>query len=496
MAAQATRLSIVIRTVDNATAKIKAINDRLDAATKPMRNFREALSGLREKSGLDGVISGFKGVGGAITDLLGKVAMIGGVAGVAVAGLFKLVDGFDELGDKAEAIGVGVDYLAQMRYAAELSGASIEQLDSGLQGFSKSLGQARAGTGRMASFLGKVSPALLKQLKGAKSNEQAFDLLADAMVKLKDPAKKAALAQATLGDAALAPLFAKGAGEIKKLRDEHLANAGSMKEAAEKAGQVDDSMKKLKAATDGVKAALVAGLAPALKDVVERLSAWFSTNRERIAAWAKDVGEKLPGAIRAVVEWLGKAFDKVRSFVDAIGGLGNAAIGLGLILAGPLISSVVGLGGAMLKMVGTVGSMSGAFASAGAGATGFGAKAMAMLGPIGLAIAAAAALNEITGGSIGVGRGGAMGLAQDALDIRAGRTKAGADAVRDTAMSAFNAARGDVSGQARALRPAAAESSAKITVDFGNAPPGLRVTTDPKSTAGVDTNLGFRAGAR
>jgi hypothetical protein len=55
-----TKLSIVIRTVDKATAKIQAISKKLDAMTKPFRDFKEALSDLREKSGLDDVIGGFR----------------------------------------------------------------------------------------------------------------------------------------------------------------------------------------------------------------------------------------------------------------------------------------------------------------------------------------------------------------------------------------------------------------------------------------------------
>jgi hypothetical protein len=105
---------------------------------------REALGELRENSGIDEVREGFAGVGSAIGDVLGKVAMIGAAVGAAVAGMLALVGEFDELGDKAEAIGVSVDFLAQMRYAAQRSGAEVGDLDSGLQALSKSLGQARA----------------------------------------------------------------------------------------------------------------------------------------------------------------------------------------------------------------------------------------------------------------------------------------------------------------------------------------------------------------
>src|SRR5512139_1954940 len=208
MADKKVPLSIVINTVDKATAKIQAINKRLDVLTAPIKNLNKATKDLRDNigtivnaSGLPKVVAGFRGVGGAVQDLLGKVFLIGGAVGGATLALKALVDDFDDMGDKAERVGTSVDFLAQLRYAAERSGAEVATLDSGLGTLSTGMGQLRAGTGRMLAFLNKVSPALVRQLKGTKSNEEAFLLLADATAKLTDPAKRAALAQKTLGDA-------------------------------------------------------------------------------------------------------------------------------------------------------------------------------------------------------------------------------------------------------------------------------------------------------
>lgn len=496
MADKQPKLSIVIRTVDQATAKIKAINDRLDAITKPTRDFKKALGELREKSGLDNVIGGFKGVGTAIAGVLSKLAMIGGVAGVAVAGLFSIVDQFDELGDKAEAAGVSVDFLDQMRFAAERSGASVEQLDAGVMTFNKNLGMARAGAGRMVGQLGKLSPALLKQLKGAKSNAEAFDLVADAMAKLEDPGKRAALAQATLGDAALAPLLAKGAAGMKGLRDERLRDAGSMEEAAASAGAVDDTMKKLKSTVDGVKASLMKGFGPALKEIVDRLATWFIEHRADIEVWAMQVGERLPGAIAQVVAWLGKAWDKVTGFVDVVGGLGTVAIAAGVALAGPLVVSLVKLAGFLGSTVLKVLELTGAFGKAADGAAalaknaasglGGGGKLVglaAAAGPVALGLGAAYAINEATGGSIDFGKMEAWAkrkMAGPSLDESVSDALGGRE-LDDVSLQALGIANGS-RGMAAA---------AKVTVDV-NAPRGTRVSTDPQSTADIETNLGLQ----
>lgn len=534
MANKETQLSIVLRTVDRATAKINAINKRLDAVTKPIRDFKKALGDLREKSGLDDVIGGFRGVGSALSDVLGKVALVGGVVAAAVSGLFKLVDGFDELGDKAEAIGVSVDFLAQMRYAAERSGASVEQLDAGLQAFSKSLGQARAGTGRMAGFLEKVSPALLRQLKAAKSNEAAFDLLAGAMAKLEDPAKRAALAQATVGDAELGPLFKKGPKGIKELRDRYLELAGSQQGAADQAGEVDDSLKDLKASTDGIKAALVEGLSPALKQLVEELRAFFSENRERIAEWSKDLGKTLPGAIHDFVDGFLNAIDSVQEFIESIGGLKTVAIALAAVIVGPLISAFVSLGIAIASTpVGWILAAIAALAVAwyvvitrwdevkayfGRFWDWLGEKIgpfrhvlklvlLPFIGGAGILMSAWGPIKDFFSGLWD----GIVSVFNKAWDFIKGivdkivgavKTVTGAiESVTDfvtgrTTLEKSLAGTGlleqaDLSAQSAAALDSRTLTEAKITLEIANAPPGTRVRTDPQSTASVDMSVGY-----
>jgi phage-related minor tail protein len=348
MAGKSVALSIVLSTVDKATAGLRAFNARLAAATAPVRDLGEKLKGLGEEAGVGKLVEGFKGVGGAVKDLFGKLLVIGGVAAAAVFGLKSLVDEFANLGNTAKRIGTTVDFLAAMRFAASKSGASVEQLDQGLQSFTANLGQARAGTGRMAKFLGLVSPALLTQLKATQSNEEAFKLLADAMAKVQDPAKRLALAQKTVGDVALAPLLARGSKGLLELQGEYAALAGSQEEAAASAGEAEEAMKDLGAATDGIKGALVQGLAPALKEIVEQIKDWLVGHREDVRRWAEDLGKKLPDAVRTVASVISSAVSTVLSIVDAIGGIKTVAIAAAAILVGPLVSSLFTLGAALL----------------------------------------------------------------------------------------------------------------------------------------------------
>lgn len=532
MADKKTQLSIVLRAVDNATAKIKAINDRLDAATKPVRDFKKQLGDLREKSGLDDVIDGFKGVGSALAGILSKVAILGGVIGAAVVGLKSMVDEFDELGDLSEKVGFGADAIAQLRYAADFSGASVQQLDRGLLNFNRTLGEARAGTGSLTEFLKRVSPALLRQLKGAKSNEEALNLLADAMAKIKAPAKRAALAQRAVGDAQLAPLLAKGAKAIKELRDRYKEFNPDVNEAVEAAGESSKSFKDLKAATDGLKAALVTGLAPALADIVKRLSGWLKDNRERIKEWAADLGKRIPGAVDSLIGAVRSVVATIKPFVDAGWKLKAIAVVLAGIIVGPLVSAIYTLGVALLTT--PVGWIVGGLAAIAAGAYmlirhwdavsgffvglwdtiaekfGWAAHVIKLvLWPItGLATVLIGAWEPIRDFFTALWDGittvfeeawevirGIVDKIVAAVDFVANKVKTFIEGTEEGRAQFFDAlSGGDMSPEARAMRErfVGGNSEAKVTVDFANAPAGTRVRTDPQSTADVDLSVGYQ----
>jgi hypothetical protein len=529
-----TELSIVLRTVDKATAKIKQINDRLDAITKPTRDFGKALSDLKEKSGLNAVVDGFKGVGSAIGDLLVKISMIGGVAGLAVGALFHLVGEFDDLGDKAERFGVSVDFLAQMRYAAEKAGAPVEALDVGLQSLSQNLGQLRAGTGRMKAFLDKVNPAFEQQLKGAKNNEEAFYALANAMKKLEDPAKRAALAQKTVGDPALAPLLARGGKGVKELAARFSQIAGPMGDAADKAGAVDDSLHDLHASVQGVKAAILSGLAPALNVIVQQLTEWFAGHREDVREFAKQLGEKLPKAFNTLVGGIKDVVGFLEPFFDSSTKIKIALVALVAVMAGPLLAALVQLGIALLAnpiglIIVAVAALAAAWYEV---ITNWGGVKSFLegfwnwlgdkIGPLRYVLAAiaapfyaipvaiVAAWDHIKDFFVGVWDGvtSAFQAAWDFIKAIVDKIMGAVDKVGDAIGTVkakiglgdkFAGSIGASALQQAGLTPQTAvqaagqmATQATVKVDFTNAPRGTRVTTDPKSTADIDFSMGFQ----
>lgn len=342
MADKKVPLSIILRTVDKATAGINAVNKRLDALTKPTRDFGKALSDLGEKSGIKAVGESFGKVRDAASDLLGKVAVVGGVLAAAAVGVMRLVDQFAELGHVAARAGVEVDFLAGLRYAGEKAGLSIQQVDEGITTLTQNIGQAKSGTGRMLKFLEeRVGHVFAQQIIHTNSTAEAVGLLSDAFAKLPDAARRAALAQKTFGDPAFAAAFRGGSKDIQSQMEAYAKLAPSQDDAVKNSLEVEHAMVDLHASMDGVKAVLMTGLAPALEVVIRKLTIWLVDHRSDIAQWADDIGKKIPGAIDDLVKGVKSVTKDVLDFVDAIGGWKVAALGIAAVMTGPLVAAVL-----------------------------------------------------------------------------------------------------------------------------------------------------------
>lgn len=513
MATKDTKLSITISAIDKATGPIRAVSAQLGQLTSPLRGFGAKLSGVTS-----GLFDALKRVGSMFGDMLSSIPVVGaaiaGVVGGAVYGLKSLVDEFDELGDKAEALGVGVDFLSQLRYAAKRSGASVEELDNGLQAFTTSMGLARAGTGRMAAFLkSDVQGPLLKQLRATKNNEEAFTLLAAAAKKIVDPAKRAAFAAKTLGNASLAPLLARGADGIQTLRKRYLELAGSQGEAAAKAGEADDAMVDLNASTDGLKAAIVSGLAPAMTKVIQRLTKWISEHREDVAQWAADIGEKLPGVFKKVAGFIEQAIGKAKAFFDELKKIYDkvdAFINLGEVkkanetrerrtkfyensITDDTLTPEERRQGAVLAVV-RENQLRERIKAQAEGMDWTKSFDTERFGDVS-ARKSTYSIEELQAliRTVGPGSGsmGADNLALITQAIGAASARGGASVATGGASGAIANLFTQVRAATATARGASPEAKAKITVDFSNAPRGTRVKTDPQSTADVDLNVGY-----
>ncbi len=320
-----------------------------------------------------------KAFGSSIRNMGLKMA---GLGAAILAPLLGAAKAFSSMGDQiakmAKRTGLSVEALSELKFVASQTGTSIEALETGFRRMQRSIYDAGRGLSTQTDALADLGLAY-KDLKGLAPEEQ-FKLMAEAISRIEDPTRKAALAQALFGRAGtmMLPMMAKGAKGIEQLQKE--ARRLGLTMSAEDAVAAEEFTDTLDALWKVVKMGVFrvgAALAPVLKqlaetitDVATKVSAWIQVNRQIIVTVLKVAAAVLAGGIALVA--LG----------TIISGLGSALGGLITIVTG--VATVFKLlGGVIAFLLSPIGLVIAAVAALGAYlvvASGAGGKALTWLG--------------------------------------------------------------------------------------------------------------------
>jgi DNA repair exonuclease SbcCD ATPase subunit len=182
---------------------------------------------------------------------LGMLAAIG--AGVVAIGAAtqKTAAAGDQFAKTARIIGMTAETFQELDYAAKMSG--VDNLKGSLERLNKSVADVKGGTGTLTNYLKENDRQLLEQLQNVNSNEEAFNLLMDAMGKAPDEFSRAELAQAAFGKSGqqLILLANEGADGISNLREEARKYGVISNETAANSEAFLDAQARLKAALTG-----------------------------------------------------------------------------------------------------------------------------------------------------------------------------------------------------------------------------------------------------
>lgn len=535
-------LSLVIRAVDKATAPLRALNARMRELTAPVRKLNNSFKALSDEAGFPRLTKSLTGVGRAVGGV-GREAMalglkLAGMATAAAYGLYRIVrgavDAGDQLGEMAKRVGLSVDAYAQIQYAAGQADVEQEAFNGAMDQFNKRLGEAKSGGGQLLSFLNQVAPGLANQVKAAKSTEEALGLMTSAFEKVTDPGKRAALAAAAFGKSGLqmGQFLGQGTKALADQRAEFMRIAGSQEEFARLAGELDNASKRSVGALGALRNGAMTKLFPALIKLSDALTELVVKHGAKVVAFFERIGAAVSdwvdsGGVEKLATQIWGFIESVKSVVKWIGGWKVALTLVGLVMAGPLIASVVGLGSALWTL--------------GAAILPMVWRAALLLGPA-LAGAASAVTSFILGinvapilamGSAIWGAAAAVGgfmLAAAPFIIAAAAVGAAAyaiyknweplkelfsdigqlwGAIKETFGNPWESIKtagswwgkelgigggaGPTLNAAAALPPAAAGApgTAHVVVDFNNAPRGTRVAQAPGGTAALDLSVGY-----
>jgi len=320
--------SLIKKGLDPQDASIQKLNKEYQRLDKEVRKNADAQKGMEIAT--KGATAGLIAIGAAVVG-----------AGI---GIVKTTIDIGKLGDilaKTSAkVGVGVEALQELSFAAERSGLPANNLSGIFQKLNRNIGDLQAGTGTLTTFLNKSNPALATQLRTVTDSEEAFNILIDQIAKAPTQFEKASLAQAAFGRSGqdIINFANQGSVEIAKLREE-ARNYGLVSSEVAKLGEdFVDSQRNLKQSITGVKAELAEKLLPTFTDVLNGI-ADFIKDGDKLKKTLEIVGIALAGVTAGLVTFLliSKGATAIQAIATAFRVL-NAAIA-----ANPIGAIAVGI---------------------------------------------------------------------------------------------------------------------------------------------------------
>jgi len=207
-----------------------------------------------------------------MADNINKSAKLVGVAlaGAAIAGVAAFanemknaIDRADALSKSAQKIGVTTESLSRLAYAADLSGVSIDQLQSALAKMVKYQAEAAQGNQEASQTFSAFGIAIKDSAGNLRNSEQILSDYAAVFKQLPDGAQKTALALRVFGKsgAELIPLLNGGADGLARMSEEsdRFGNTISTK-AGKQAEEFNDNLSRVKTQLQGVALAVAVDL--------------------------------------------------------------------------------------------------------------------------------------------------------------------------------------------------------------------------------------------
>lgn len=247
--------------------------------------------------------------------------------GIGVAAITNVArSAFDmasALEESAQKVGVSVEALQELRFAAQQTGVSEDQLSAALNRLNKSMGELQLGKKGAVDAFAQIGLAA-DDLKG-KAPEEALRIIADALNKLPDVQQRVAVGSQIMGRgfSQLLPLINGGSAALDSYSEAARKNGIITTEEARQLDEMADSWERSKAKIAVATAKVIAGFASLEKAVFQ----WFEF-RDRVLAAAGElasgavnyVNKMVSGISAAITGRLNAIWDSVSKKIDYIGG--------------------------------------------------------------------------------------------------------------------------------------------------------------------------------
>lgn len=234
-----------------------------NAFTRGLLNARKGLAGFSKS--VSSAVFSLKGFG---------VALATGAIAQQTREVLNFADSIDEASQK---VGMSVEELHKLSYAAKLNGVEFQGLVGSLTKMNLNLASAAEGGGPAAKALEQLG--LSANQLTAMTQEQQFLALIDGMSKLGTVGERTAAAVAVFGraGAALVPMINQGAAGVNAMTAElDRMGATLTSDTAAAAASANDAIDKLSMTLSATFATAVVALAPVIEDTATALTAFFA----------------------------------------------------------------------------------------------------------------------------------------------------------------------------------------------------------------------------
>jgi hypothetical protein len=209
--------------------------------------------------------------GNAMKTAFAVVATAAAAAGVAVGAALKgAINEADDLSKSASKIGIPIEELSKLAYAADLSDLSLEGLTAGVKKLSSSMAGVLAGDKSATQLFSGIGVSATDAQGKLKSTTQVLGELSDKFASMKDGAEKTALAVKIFGKSGLdmIPLLNGGSAALQEATAEAAAFGLEVSAATGKAAeQFNDNLSRIGYAASSLSTQLAAALAPGLAGI-------------------------------------------------------------------------------------------------------------------------------------------------------------------------------------------------------------------------------------
>jgi hypothetical protein len=228
------------------------------------------------RSAFDSIRGNLAKLGDESNRVKGLLAGLGvslSVAGFATM-IKSAIDAADQLNKLSQKIGISVEALSTLRFAAQLSDVSLDTLQKGIKGLSQNIAEATTGVGDGAQVFEALGISVKNADGSMKSTEAVLLQVADVFANLEDGAVKTALAVKLFGKSGMdmIPFLNQGAAGITQLTAE--AERLGLKlttETARSAEAFNDNLTALKASSSSLGIALARDFLPELTNITNAM---------------------------------------------------------------------------------------------------------------------------------------------------------------------------------------------------------------------------------